>query len=255
MAFVSFDGLVSRFQGQIYQTRKGRLRMHLIDALYRQYIPEAAIQDKRVLDAAGGLGQMSHWFLENDAHVHYFDVSAEMVTAVSTQFQPAITEQRLHCEQASIIDFSPKQPFDFVNVHAVLEWLEQPYDTLRNIAQWVAPGGYLGLMVYNKHMLMLRHLMRGTLSRAMSGQIRGDRGGLTPISPLDPLIVREHLEEAGFEVLTQAGIRSFSDLAEKTVIDWYDEADVFSAEKALCEQRPYCDLARYVLFIARKPDV
>lgn len=252
MSYVSFEGLVNRFQGQIYQTQKGRLRMRLIDQLYRQYLPVSELANMQVLDAAGGLGQMSHWFLEMGAKVDYFDVAESMVEATQTSLQPWLEQKQLHCQQQSILDFQPTQRYDMVNVHAVLEWLEDPLATLPEIAKWVNVGGYLGLMVYNKHMLMLRHLMRGTLKRAMNGNIGGDKKGLTPISPMDPAEVAKALESAGFRVICQAGIRSFSDLTEKTILNWYSEDEVFSAEQQLCEQRPYCDMARYVLFIAQK---
>lgn len=255
MSFVSFDGLLSRFAGQIYQTRKGRLRMHLIDALYKKHLSQQNLTNFSVLDVAGGMGQMSHWFLENGASVEYFDVSEEMVETTKHQLEHYLSNQALTCQQASILDYEPESAFDFVNVHAVLEWLQEPMATLPKLLNWVKPGGYLGLMIYNKHMLMLRHLMRGTLSRAMSGDIAGDKKGLTPISPLDPNQIVAEIESAGFEILSQAGVRSFSDLAEKTVIDWYDEDAVFEAELELCEQRPYCDLARYVLIIARRPSI
>jgi S-adenosylmethionine-dependent methyltransferase len=190
--------------------------------------------------------------VHGQAQLYGLDISSEMLTAVQTSLYEYEAAGLLSLSQASITDYLPLQPYFFVNVHAVLEWLESPYQALAKVIDWVAPGGYLGLMVYNKHMLMLRHLMRGTLARAMSGEIRGDKKGLTPISPLDPARVRGTLERAGFNILSQAGIRSFSDLAEQTIIDWYDEADVFTAEHQLCEQRPYCDMARYVLFIAQK---
>jgi len=252
MAYVNFDGLVDRFSQQIYQTRKGRLRMRLIDSLYQKYLPSESISGKKVLDAAGGLGQMTHWFLSKGNEVDYFDISQNMVESVRETFSEAIDAEALTAQEGSITDAYYSADYDVVNVHAVLEWLENPFDTLENITGWVKPGGYLGLMVYNKHMLMLRHMMRGTLSRAMDGSIGGDRRGLTPISPLDPAAVIERLKGSGFEILTQAGIRSFSDLAEKTVVDWYEEDDVFEAEYSLCEQRPYCDIGRYVLIIARR---
>ena len=227
--------------------------MHLVDALYKKYLPSQVIFNARVLDAAGGLGQMSHWFLENQAIVDYFDISNDMVNSVHSSFSREIQRGQLSVQQASITDFKTDNPYDMVNIHAVLEWLESPMEYLADMVSWVKPGGYIGLMVYNKHMLMLRHLMRGTMDRAMSGNIAGDKKGLTPISPLDPLLVVDRLQNLGLEVVCQAGIRSFSDLAEGTVMSWYDEQAVFDAEWTLCEQRPYCDIARYVLVIARKP--
>ncbi|MFQ3231470.1 MAG: S-adenosylmethionine-dependent methyltransferase [Reinekea sp.] len=254
MAFISFDSLVNRFSENIYGTRKGRLRMRLIDALYQRYLPIELVQGGHVLDAAGGLGQMTTWFnVQGAEKVDYFDVSGEMANYVEAQCRSEIEQGSVTVRQASIIDYRPDQPVDVVNIHAVLEWLENPMSVVDQLQHWVKPGGYVGLMVYNKHMLMLRHLMRGTLSKAMAGQLRGAKGGLTPITAIDPQEVEQRLIASGFEIVTQAGIRSFSDLAEKTVVEWYDEEDVFDAELELCEQRPYCDIARYVLFIARKP--
>lgn len=252
MAGVNFDGLFNRFSQQIYQSRKGRLRMQLIDALYRKYLPVESLNNAEVLDAAGGLGQMSHWFLSEGCRVDYFDVSQEMVDSVEANFSSAINAGALTTRCSSITDLKPEKPYSIVNAHAVLEWLEEPFESLENLCASVVPGGFLGLMVYNRNMLMLRHLMRGTMQRAMNGNIAGDRKGLTPISPLDPLEVIAFLEAKGFKVLCQAGIRTFSDLAEKTVIDWYEEKALFEAELELCELRPYCDIGRYVLLIAQK---
>lgn len=252
MSYISFERLLERFQGQIYHTRKGRLRMQLIDALYRQYLPPAALADQLVLDVGGGLGQMSHWLLENGALVHYLDASEKMVQATTTSLGAFIEAGRLNVHHGAIADYQPVKPYAVVNAHAVLAWQQDPIGCLQQIMPWVAPGGYLGLMVYNKHMLMLRHLLRGTLKRAMVGDLRGRDGGLTPLSPLEPDQVALQLQQAGFKVLCRAGVRSFSDLAEQTVIDWYAEEEVFAAELALCQQPPYRDLARYVLFIAKR---
>lgn len=195
---------------------------------------------------------MSQWLLAAGAKVDYFDIAQQMVDSVSGQFQLERQEHRFQSTQSSLQDFKPAITYDFVNCHAVLEWLEDPFDGLVRLTDWVAPEGYLGVMVYNKHMLMLRHMMRGTLDRAMRGELSGDRKGLTPISPIDPAQVRTLLSDRGFKIICQAGIRSFSDLTETTIIEWYDEHDVFNAELELCETPPYRDMARYVLFIAKK---
>ncbi len=225
--------------------------MRLIDALYKSYLPLGQLNQMAVLDAAGGLGQMSDWFLHKGSQVHYFDVSDEMVKSVRAEFSQFLSDGRFTISRASITEPIGEKVYDVVNAHAVLEWLEDPFAALSHLIDQVAPGGYLCLMVYNRHMLMLRHMMRGTLSRAMAGKIAGDGRGLTPISPLDPAEVVDVLTANGFDVKCQAGIRSFSDLAEKTVIEWYDEDEVFNTELAVCRQRPYCDLGRYVLLIAQ----
>lgn len=226
--------------------------MQLIDSLYRQHLPSDFLANASVLDAGGGLGQMSAWFAEQGARVTYFDVSSEMLARAKEFLAAGDCLDKVSLQQSSIFDFSPNEPFEFVNLHAVLEWLENPLVELTRVLSWVKPGGYIGLLVYNKHMLMLRHLMRGTLQRVLEDDLSGDASGLTPISPLEPLAVSNLLVEANFQIITQAGIRSFTDLSESAVLEWYSDEELLKAERLLCEQPPYRDMARYVLFIARK---
>lgn len=252
MSYISFDGLVDRFADQIYGGLKGRIRQSLLTHLYGTHLAADLASEQRVLDAGGGLGQMSAWLLNLGHRVDYFDVSAEMIEWVRAELAEAIEAQRLSVQQASVLTFEPEQPYDLVVLHAVLEWLEEPQLALARMMDWVRPGGVLGLMVYNRHMLMMRNLMRGTLAKVRDDQLGGDGRGLTPISPLDPSQIRAQLEDGGYTVISQAGIRTFADLTEPTVLSWYDEVDVLAMERQLCEQAPYRDLGRYVLFLARK---
>ncbi|WP_157954331.1 methyltransferase [Saccharospirillum mangrovi] len=252
MSYISFDGLADRFADQIYGGMKGRLRQALLTQLYSAHLHADLQQPLQVLDVGGGLGQMSAWLLAGGHHVDYFDVSAEMVERVQASLATDIEAGRCQVQQASVLDFTPAQPYDLVVLHAVLEWLEQPKNTLARAMHWVKPGGVLGVMAYNRHMLAMRNLMRGTLAKVRDNQLGGDGRGLTPISPLDPADVKAQLEAGGYTVISQAGIRTFSDLTEPTVLSWYDEADVLAMERQLCEQAPYRDLGRYVLFLARR---
>ncbi|MHA7878537.1 MAG: methyltransferase [Saccharospirillum sp.] len=254
MSYINFDHLADRFQDQVYGSTKGRIRQAIIESSYTKALPELlAGHPLHVLDAGGGLGQMSQWMLELGHKVDYFDVSAEMLGRTQSQLAPAEAAGRWSGVQASILDYEPRHAMDLVVVHAVLEWLEQPQLALERILTWLKPGGVLGLMVYNRHMLVMRNLMRGTLKKVKADQLGGDGRGLTPINPLDPMVVRGWLDAAGLEVSLQAGVRTFSDLTEPVVLSWYDEADIIDMELQLCEQAPYRDLGRYVLFLAHKP--
>lgn len=252
MSYVSFEHLADRFEAQIYGTLKGRVRQAVLMDLYERHWLPKSTEAGRVLDAGGGLGQMAGWLLEQGQVVDYFDVSEEMVERTRRRLKDAIDSERLQVTQASLMEFEPSRRYDLVVVHAVLEWLADPERALERASRWVEPGGCLGLMVYNRHMLALRNLMRGNLGKVKSNQLGGDGKGLTPISPMDPADVRQWLETAGFEVLVQAGVRSFTDLTDPVVLSWYDEADVIEMEKRLCEQAPYRDMGRYVWFLARK---
>lgn len=252
MSYVSFDGLVERFADQIYGGIKGRLRQALVTELYARHLAADMNRSLRVLDAGGGLGQMSAWLLEGGHQVDYFDVSAEMVEHTARVLSDCIETGALSVRHDSVLSFAPEQNYDLVVVHALLEWLDEPAVALQRVMNWVRPGGVLGVLVYNRHMLAMRNLMRGTLAKVRDDQLGGDGRGLTPISPLDPSAVRTQLEVGGYSVISQAGIRTFSDLTEPTVLSWYDEDEVLAMERQLCEQAPYRDLGRYVLLLARR---
>lgn len=254
MTYINFDHLADRFQDQIYGSTKGRIRQAVINASYLKVLPELdSGSGLRVLDAGGGLGQMSKWLLELGHQVDYFDVSQEMLNRTEQLLSEQTASGQWQGMQASILEYEPRHAMDLVVVHAVLEWLEQPQLALERAVAWLKPGGFLGLMVYNRHMLVMRNLMRGTLKKVKADQLGGDGQGLTPINPLDPTAVRGWLEAAGLEVSLQAGVRTFSDLTEPVVLSWYEEADIIEMELELCEQAPYRDLGRYVLFLAHKP--
>lgn len=251
--YVNFDPLAERFSKNIYGSLKGRIRQTLLETLYPTYVPELQKPDLSVLDAGGGLGQMTLWLLGMGHRVEYFDVSGDLVAQVQQEAAEWIARGQCQASQASVFDFDSGPTRDLVIVHAVLEWLEQPRAALDRAMRWVKPGGVIGVMVYNRHMLELRNLMRGTLEKVKTGQLQGLAGGLTPITPLSPEAVRQQLVDNHFELLTQAGIRTFTDLTEPTVLSWYSDDDIIEMEQRLCEQAPYRDLGRYVLLLARKP--
>ena len=250
--YVNFDPLAERFSRNIYGSLKGRIRQTLLETLYLKHLPELTSPGLRVLDAGGGLGQMTQWMLTLGHHVDYFDVAGDMVAELERSLAESLASGQCRLQQASVFDVNLEPDHDVVMLHAVLEWLERPTAALDRAMSWVAPGGIIGVMVYNRHMLELRNLMRGTLEKVKSGQLQGLAGGLTPISPMDPEPVRQQLVEGGFDTLTQAGIRTFTDLTEPTVLSWYSDEDIIEMEQRLCEQPPYRDLGRYVLLLARK---
>lgn len=251
-SYISFEHMADRFEAQIYGTLKGRVRQAVLTDLYQRHWLSHSPTTAHALDAGGGLGQMSAWLLEQGAQVDYFDVSQAMVERTQAQLGQSDSGDRFQASHASILDFEPERTYDLVVVHALLEWLSNPRQALERTLDWVAPGGYLGLMVYNRHMLALRNLMRGNLNKVKTDQLGGDGKGLTPISPMDPAEVRDWLTQAGFEVQVQAGVRSFTDLTDPVVLSWYDEEEIIEMEKRLCEQAPYRDMARYVWMLARK---
>ncbi len=249
----SFDGIGAHFQNKIYNSPKGKIRLHLLEADFAETLPELSHTPCRVLDAGSGQGQFSLRLAQQGHQMVLSDLSREMIEQARKQF----TEERLGATFLHApIQSLPQQldtPFDLILNHAVLEWCEDPRTILNTLISLLRPGGTLSLMFYNIHGIRLRNLVRGNLKKVKSNQFRGDPGSLTPINPLDPAEVIQWVEDAGLTILTQSGVRIFHDLMDAAPRNKIPLEDILEQELALRHQTPYREMGRYIHLICRKP--
>lgn len=253
----SFQGLAEKFARNIYGTPKGRLRLKI---LRDRMLAELPLDDPpmQVLDAGGGLGQISAWLARKGHEVLLAEPAEEMLTYANKRLKRAGVETLA----ASIQELSERLPdhqqaFDLVVCHAVLEWLHQPQETLELLLSNVKPGGYLSLMFFNADALLFANILRGNWQRALGGELQGKGKGtrLTPISPQQPDTVLSWLEQAGFEVHGKTGVRVFNDYLRLQRPPEATGERLLQLEKRYCQQEPYWRLGRYVLLHARKTDI
>jgi len=250
----SFQGLAEKFARNIYGTPKGRLRLKILRDRMLAELPldQPPLQ---VLDAGGGLGQISAWLARKGHDVLLAEPAEEMLTFASKRLRRADVQTL----PASIQELSEhlaadQQAFDLVVCHAVLEWLYQPQATLELLLSRVKSGGYLSLMFFNADALMFTNVLRGNWQRALQGDLQGKGKGkrLTPISPLPPEQVITWLEAAGFQVYGKTGVRVFNDYLASKLPPEAKAERLLALEKRYCQQEPYWRLGRYILLHARK---
>ena len=257
----NFDDLAGRFANNIYDNPKGQLRLQLVRDELLACCPQlAAGRPLRVLDAGCGLGQMTAVVAALGHRVVSCDLSqamlAEAQLAVAATNPDLLTNvQFIHSSLQALDSHLAHEPFDIVIFHAVLEWMEEPREGLQSLLRWLAPGGTLSLMFYNLHSLVFKNLLRGNFRKLDDKDFRGDPGGLTPISPLDPADVESWLAEAGLTLFGKRGIRSFYDymdhaMQHKKLAIPLDE--IVRMEKHYGTQEPYRSLARYLLLHYKK---
>jgi S-adenosylmethionine-dependent methyltransferase len=155
-------------------------------------------------------------------------------------------------DQLAPLDSLKKSTFDLVVFHAVLEWLADPESGLQQVMTKVHKGGYISLMFYNKHAVIMKNLLKGNFHKVLSNDFVGLKGGLTPISPLDPDDVYSWLASSGFSVISKTGIRVVHDYLSKDLQASRSYEDILHMEKLLCRKEPYLSLGRYIHIIARK---
>jgi S-adenosylmethionine-dependent methyltransferase len=252
---IHFDALAERFERKIYGSEKGHLRLHLLwDDMQTALPPLQAGKPLRILDAGGGLGQISQRLAALGHHVVLAEPAAAMLERARQQFiEQAIDTSRVQFVQASIqtlADVLPQQTFDGVVCHAVLEWLAEPEKTLTQLLPWVAQGGWLSLAFYNRESIVWKNLLKGNVQRALAADMKGEEGSLTPQSPLSPPDVLAWLQQQGMQSKQVTGIRCLHDyLFPQAKID----ADtMLKLERDLGRQEPYKWLGRYIHVIAEK---
>lgn len=242
-----FDGLAQRFQQKIYDDPRGVIRL----AILQDDLEPLVIQAKRplqILDAGGGLGQMSIWLAQQGHQVVLAEPSAEMLQRAEAAIDQEGLQDSIHLVQHSVQELADKGcgPFDLIVFHAVLEWLARPREVLEQLLCCLKPGGWLSLMFFNYHSTVMRRLIAGDFETLRKGAIASNgQRGLAPISPLKPDEVFGWLLEMGMRVDTWSGIRCFYDYMHHSIRKQADLVEVIPLEREYSQQEPWRSLARY----------
>ena len=253
----NFDGLAEHFKKKIYGSSKGEIRLQLLwEDLTDHLLNDIDEEDKlAVLDVGGGIGQISAKLAKIGHNITLTDVSTDMLALAAEHFiEQQVCESGYQLKNLSInqLDQLETRSFDLVVFHAVLEWLADPESGLKQVMNQVHEGGYISLMFYNKHSVIMKNLLKGNFRKVVSNNFVGERGGLTPISPLDPEDVYGWLASAGFSVVSKTGIRVVHDYLTRDLQASRSYEDILHMEKLLCRQEPYLSLGRYIHVIARR---
>ena len=253
----NFDGLAEHFKKKIYGSPKGAIRLQLLWEDLTEHLLNSIEKEQAlsVLDVGGGIGQISAKLVKSGHKVTLTDVSTDMLTLAAEHFsEQQLCDADYQLKNISInqLDQLDENSFDLVVFHAVLEWLANPESGLKQVMKQVQSGGYISLMFYNKHSVIMKNLLKGNFRKVVSNNFVGERGGLTPISPLDPEDVYAWLQAAGFSVVSKTGIRVVHDYLTRDLQASRSYEDILHMEKMLCRQEPYLSLGRYIHVIARK---
>jgi len=250
-----FDGLSQRFQQKIYgDDPRGKIRLHIVqDDLLGQNI---CMPPQRVLDAGAGMGQMSVWLAQQGHSVVLAEPSEEMLVEAHRNILASRQTDNIVIQKASIqelVSISTPHLYDGIILHAVLEWLAEPRDTLQSLLTLLKPNGWLSLMFFNQYSKEMRHLLGGDFKAILENRIASNGNeGLAPISPLPPDEVAAWLPGLGLELLTWSGVRCFYDYAYVDIRKRMPLAELLLLERRYSQREPWRSLARYQHMLCRK---
>jgi S-adenosylmethionine-dependent methyltransferase len=247
----NFDSIAAKFQQNIYNTTKGRLRQLVLQRDLLE-LPELQQASKRVLDVGGGQGQLALWLAAQGHQVTLTDLSAEMLALA----QQAANEQQVTMQ---IRQLSLQQLADeglcapVVLCHAVLEWLADPAAAIRQLWQLVEPGGVLSLMFYNVDAKRFSNIVYGNFNYVLRDLAYKKKVSLSPQNPLDPREVSQWCQDAGFVQLSKTGVRCFHDYLRDRSEQETEFDKLLEVELRYNRTEPYASLGRYQHLLLRKP--
>jgi S-adenosylmethionine-dependent methyltransferase len=275
----NFDKLADKFAAKIYDTVKGEWRLKLLKEDLRALREPAGGIDTptensaentcesaqpfspglvksaplTVWDAGCGFAQIGQWFAQAGHRLTLCDLSHQMLLRAQQNFKAAGL-QATFLNQSAQDAASGLPDFDLVLFHAVLEWLGEPQETLKVVADKVKPGGYLSLLFYNRNSVVIRNTLRGgwRLPYVLNDAYLGKGKKLTPPNPQIPEEVCQWLEEWGFEIEVHTGIRVFYDYLTHEVLEQSDIDELLALEYRFCRQPTYRNMARYIHLLARR---
>ena len=250
----NFDNLSSRFRKNIYDSAKGKIRLQILWRDIVEAIPEVENGGLSILDVGAGQGNFALQLAEKNNNLTLCDISSEMLNDARDLFSKNNLEEGVDFIHVSAQDLSQhlNKQYDVVLFHAVLEWLVDPKETLKQLLKFIKPGGYLSLMFYSRTGLIYQNLTRGNFDYVINDKLSGEGKTLTPINPQDPDDVYGWLTEIDLIVLIKSGVRVFYDGMSRERRKQVSMDDLFELEKQFSRKEPYCSLARYIHVICKK---
>lgn len=249
----NFDGLAEKFNRKIYGGYKGDLRLAVIEQDLEEFVIPNLSAGAQILDAGGGIGQMSLRLAEKGFQIVLCDISSEMLGLAESAFKQKGLEGQLTLIQSPIqkLPGSLRASFELVLCHAVMEWMATPEQLIPSLVPFIRPKGFFSLLFYNLNSILIRNLIRGNFNFVEKGDYRGQAGGLTPQNPLLPEQVYAWLEARQLHKLQVSGVRCFSDYLSRELLESRSKEDLLKMEMTVCRGDPFVHMARYIHVVSQ----
>jgi S-adenosylmethionine-dependent methyltransferase len=252
-----FDAVAESFEGDVYGSSKGLVRLAVLREDLFSAIPELGDGGLSVLDAGGGAGRVALLLAEAGNRVLLADPSREMLARAERAFAGSrhAAGGSVATVRSSIQDLREHlagERFDVVCCHAVLEWLADPRGVLGNLVGFPGPQGRLSLMFYNRNAALLKRALEGDLGLALGGDVPRRRGWGEGATPLAEDSVQAWLGRLGLRVRSKAGIRILHDHVPEDLRRPERIGELLEAEKRLRGREPFASLGQHTHLVCER---
>jgi S-adenosylmethionine-dependent methyltransferase len=253
----------SRFQdadkyAAYLKTPAGRLRSELAWENVRRSLPRSASK-WRALDLGGGTGFASVQLARMGIDVVLLDDSEEMLRIAREQVEAGGAPERISFCRANagqLSELFDAESFDAVVCHNLLEYVESPFATVRDTARVLRKDGMLSVLVRNRAGEVLKDAIKSRDWKLATGNLNAETAVDSlygePVRVFDFAEVRDLLARAGLEVISENGVRVFSDYMTLGNLPDASYSQIFELESALGARPEFAAIARYIQVIARR---
>jgi S-adenosylmethionine-dependent methyltransferase len=206
----------------------------------------------RVLDAAGGNGLNTEYYLRQGHSVTLFDSNPDMLEQARLRLGPLLGRCQLvegHLEQ--ITERLAAEPFDLILCHHALEYLRDGLHVLKALCELAAPAGELSLITLNPVSEVIRPIIfrqDPALAIAKLTDFAYDARwfGQARLYPFEQVI--ELAAAGGWRLRDFRAIRVLSDYVPEEAVSEDREQKLLSLEEELSGLEPYRRIGRYTQF-------
>lgn len=249
MSDQNFDSLAKKFTHNIYGTIKGQIRLEVLIRDLKKYTP---LQSRRlrILDAGGGFGYLSRQLAAQGHEVVLCDISDELLHQAQHEIEQSdspLSITLLHCSIQELPHHLGN--FDLILCHAVLEWLEDGYQTLTKLREFLSPSGHFSLMFYNLEAQRFHSLVCGNFSYINNGLKAKKTVRLTPQNAYLIQDIRKWFEKWQLEEVTASGVRVINDYLKTGARQQFTEEELIKMELKYSTHPAYLELGRYIHII------
>jgi len=254
-----WDGGARKF-ARYADTPTGRLRFTLIGETLLRHLPPPPL---RVLDAGCGPAEMAILLAERGDVVTAVDCAGEMLRIAGERAErltPA-AQARLHLAHGDLFEADtlwPAESFDLLIAHTLLDYLPDGCDLLARLLKLLRAGGMISLVRINQASQVLRaalnsHDLDAAVRSLTDPTVQASMFGLAGTGSTASQAA-EQLARAGVELVATYGIRALADYLPACLCDEPAQyAELLRLERAVCDQSPYREMARYIHLVGAKP--
>lgn len=244
-----FNALSSHFQDKIYASFKGKLRLAILKRDFQQF--QLIQPNCKTLDIGAGQGQFAHYLAQQQHDMTLLESSENMLNLAKERFiNSQLSGKFIHDELQSIPTVL-QEKYDLITAHAVIEWLENPETIIPILKHITHSGSTISLLFYNLNGLIYHNLIRGNYRYIQKNNFRGEAGGLTPISPVNPENLESALNQNGFKIIHKSGIRTYYDYMTKENKQKISEEEHIAMEMSCSTQPQFLSNARYLHWLIK----